>query len=56
MNDERTFAQGRRNLDDCRGHGYWDGDDWVDAHDLAPPNDAPEDPPENMVDEDIDAP
>jgi hypothetical protein len=46
-----------RNLDDRRGHGYWNGDDWVGPHDLAPPNNAPEDPPEGKVDsEGIDAP
>jgi hypothetical protein len=30
-----------RNLRDRRQHGYWDGEAWVDPHDLAPTSDAP---------------
>ena len=46
-----------RNLDDSRQHGYWDGEDWVDPHDLALPSDTPENPLENVADADgINAP
>ncbi len=46
-----------RNLDDRRQHGYWDGDGWVDPHDVAPPAEVAELRVEDEVDaEGADAP